>query len=404
MTARLTVLGGSSPSTLALINGLAAVGGPPSLAELTLHGRDADHLGAVERYARTRLAGLVPKVRSTLRLAEALEGATLVLHQIRYGGLEGRSDDEAFAEAFGVDADETLGPSALRCAVRIAPALMRLGRVLTQTCPDARVINLVNPLSVSTAILAASGVHCLGVCELPLVTAQLAARVLGVPLASLEWAYDGLNHRGFIHDLTIERDDQLPRLLERLGGETINGIAGDVIEELGALPLKYFRLLRSGHRPAGGRASFLMQLGADIFRELQESYPAAPPSLARRDVRWYPDAVVPAIVAFTSSAPRRMVVTLPHARDVAVEVQADVCATAIEPVPGPPPNRRVSAWLDRFAHHERAVLRAVAAPEIDALTAALAADPLLANVDVMPLARALCRYARQEGAPSWAFA
>jgi len=72
------------------------------------------------------------------------------------------------------------------------------------------VINLVNPLSVATAILAASGVRCLGVCELPLVTAQHAARVLGVPFASLGWAYDGLNHRGFIHDLTIEGHDQLP--------------------------------------------------------------------------------------------------------------------------------------------------------------------------------------------------
>jgi len=49
-------------------------------------------------------------------------------------------------------------------------------------------------------------------------------------------------------------------------------------------------------------------------------------------------------------------------------------------------------------------LRAVAEPEIDTLTTALAADPLLANVDVMPLARALCGYARREGAPSWAFA
>ena len=404
MTARLTVLGGSSPSTLALIDALAAVGGPPSLAEVTLHGRDADHLSAVERYARARLAGLVPKVRSTLRLAEALEGATLVLHQIRYGGLEGRSDDEAFAEAFGVDADETLGPSALRCALRIAPALMHLSRVLTRTCPDAQVINLVNPLSVATAILAASGVRCLGVCELPLVTAQHAARVLGVPFASLGWAYDGLNHRGFIHDLTIEGHDQLPRLLERLGGETINGIPGDVIEELDALPLKYFRLLRTGHRPTVRRASFLMELGAHVFRELQASHPAAPPSLARRDVRWYPDAVVPAIVALTSSAPRRIVVTLSQAHDVAVEVQADVCATAIEPVSGPPPKRRVCAWLDLFARHERAVLRAVAAPEIDTLTTALAADPLLANVDVMPLARALCSYARREGAPSWAFA
>src|SRR5262245_27328242 len=403
MTTRLTVLGGSSPSTLALIDALAAVGGPSSLAEVTLHGRDADHLDAVERYARARLAGLGPRLRSTVRLEEALEGATLLLHQIRYGDLQGRADDEAFAEAFGVGADETLGPSALRCALRIAPALTRLGRAVTRICPDAFVINLVNPLSVSTAILAASGVRCVGVCELPLITVRHAARVLGVPVESLKWAYDGMNHRGFIHHPPIDGQGQLSRVVARLGQSTINGIAGEIIEELGALPLKYFSLVGPGHRLAGRRAAFLMQLGAEVFRELRESAPAAPTSLGRREMPWYPDAVVPAIVALTSKAPRRIVVNIPRPPDVVVEVQADVSATTIEPVEGPPPNGRTCAWLVRFARHERAVLKAVAEPDVDTLTTALAADPLLADLDVTPMARALYRYARQEWA-LWAYA
>jgi len=39
MTNRLTILGGSSPWTVALIDALAAAGGPPSLESVILHGR-----------------------------------------------------------------------------------------------------------------------------------------------------------------------------------------------------------------------------------------------------------------------------------------------------------------------------------------------------------------------------
>jgi 6-phospho-beta-glucosidase len=403
MTSRLTILGGSSPWTVALIDALAAAGGPPSLESVTLHGRDADRLRSVERHARAVLAELGVEVRGTLDLTRALEGATLVVNQIRFGGLRGRADDEALAEAFGVAADETLGPAALRCALRIAPALTRLGRLMAQTCPDARVVNLVNPLSVSTAILAAS-VRCVGICELPLVTAREAAGVLGVPVAALGWVYDGLNHRGFIHHLSVDGEDQLPQLVSRLGEETIGGIPGRVIDELGALPLKYFGLLRAERRPPVRRAAFLTKLGADVFRELQELPGATPPSLGRRDLSWYPAAVVPAIVAMTSAMPRRLVVNLPRGDGVVVEGSADVSTADIAPVAGPPPNARVAAWIERFARHERAVLRAVAAPDLENVVAALEADPVLVDADVIPLAHALYRDARQESETAWTFA
>ena len=72
-------------------------------------------------------------------------------------------------------------------------------------------------------------------------------------------------------------------------------------------------------------------------------------------------------------------------------------------VAGPPPNGQVAAWVDRFVRHERAVLRAVAAPDLENVIAALEADPLLADADVRPLARALCRDARQESQTAWTF-
>ena len=399
MIARLTVLGGSSPYTLALVDALADVAGPPPLGEVVLHGRNEGHLRAVARYARTRL---VAHVRATTDVEDALDGATLVLHQVRYGGMEGRRDDEQLAEACGLAADETLGPAALRCALRIAPGLRRLAGVLTARCPDAWVINLANPLSVSTAVLAEHGVRCLGVCELPAVTVQQAAAVLDVPVAALAWSYDGFNHRGFVHDLRAHGRDQLPRLVARLGATPLNGIDGRVIDDLGAIPLKHFALLGSRPRAGSGRAAFLTELGRRVFRELEESPFVSPPSLGRRDLSWYPEAVVPAIVALTSAMAHRIVVDVPDERGVVIETRADVSAAGVTPVRGLPPSGRVASWLSVFERHERAVLRAVADPSVEHLTAALTADPLVAGIDVKPLADALAAYAAQEESPSWA--
>lgn len=396
MTARLTILGGSSPYTVALIDALAAARESLGPVSLVLHGRDEDHLQAVRRYAGAKLAGIGSHVDSTRRLEQALDGATLVVHQVRYGGLEARAEDEAFAEAFGIEADETLGPAAVRAALRTAPGVARLADVLRARCPDAWVVNVANPLGISTAILSASGIRCLGVCELPAVTVQQAASILDVPFASLDWRYDGLNHRGFVHDLKRGGVDVLPELMARLGDGTINGIPAGVVEELHAIPLKYFLLVRSARGPTSRRAAFLTELGRQIFRELHASPLASPPGLGQRDLRWYPEAVVPAIVALTSSASRRLVVNVPDERGVVVETQADVCASAVRRAPGAAPGRRVAAWLDVFMAHERAFLAAVTTPSLDTLTAALAADPLLVGVGVKPLARALASYAQQE--------
>jgi 6-phospho-beta-glucosidase len=401
-SARLAILGGSSPSAVALIDALAAPGRRLPLVGLALHGRDEDRLGAVERYARARLAGLGAQVRATRRLDEALEGATAVIHQIRYGGMQARAEDEAFAEANGIAADETCGPAALRCALRMAPPLTELARALRATCPDAWVINLANPLGVSTAILAGLGIRCVGVCGLPGLTVQQAADLLEVPVGALEWSYDGLNHRGFLHDLRIGGRDQLARLLRRLGAGTINGIPRMVIQALGAIPLRDFRLLGRGYRPSPGRAAFLEDLSHQVFQELRTDPLASPPSLSRREARWYPDPVVPTLLALGSTAPERLVVNLPRADGLVVERRADVSAAGIQPVDGAAPNHQVAAWLDVFAGHERAILRAVRDPGLDTLTAALTADPLLTIPDVKPLASALDGYARQQEDRRWA--
>src|SRR5688500_18230970 len=164
---RLVVLADGSPCTVGLVEAIASSRLRYSPQELVLYGRSQARLAMVRTYAHSRLTPFGWSVVATTGIRRALIGATFVLHQIRYGGHGWRDEDERLASSCGAPIDETLGPGALQSAVCSAPCIVRLARNLRELCPNAWVLNLTNPLSVTTAILARHGIDkCVGVCEL----------------------------------------------------------------------------------------------------------------------------------------------------------------------------------------------------------------------------------------------
>jgi 6-phospho-beta-glucosidase len=383
---KLAVLGGSSPFAAALLDELGAV----EAMDLTLHGRDREALGLLATYGTHRLGPSGWRVTWTADLAEALGGADVVLHQIRYGGLDGRAADEELAARLGVPADETLGPSGLRAALRMAPGLADLARALATHCPGAVVLNLTNPLSCSTALLTRwSPCAAFGLCELPEATAAEACALLEVPVGEVDWEYAGLNHRGFVLRLLHRGRDLLPDLPGRLGGGDLGGITGPEIARLGALPLKYFSLFTRSPGGRVSRAGVLMHTRQAILDELRADPTATPPSLATRHQPWYRDAVVPFLGALTGGTGAEVVVSVTDADGIAREHRADASATGVVPRPRPPVPDAVAAWLERFETHERLVLDAATEPTPASIGAALAADPLLPPAAVGAATRAL---------------
>lgn len=119
---RLTVLGGSAPATVQLVEALAGDGAelPHGLlgpVELVLHGRSQTRLAAVARAARMRVTelGMRMPVRAQVSRTAALDGASIVLNQIRPGRL-----------ACGLSTNRSRKPSAFparkRSALAASPA------------------------------------------------------------------------------------------------------------------------------------------------------------------------------------------------------------------------------------------------------------------------------------------
>lgn len=404
-----TILGAGTPFTAALVEALLAASTDEKLpaGELRLFGRDGTAAAAIADYARHRLEASGWSAAASTRIEQALDGAGIVVNQIRFGGLEGRARDEALAMRFQVAADETLGPAALCAALRVAPHLSELASSLARRCPDAWVLNLANPLSVTTSVLVRAGAprKCVGVCELPCTTALEACRAMGVDFEHVEWSYAGFNHRGFILALKRCGTNLLALLPEMLGKKTIFGIAAEVIARLGAVPLKYFPLSCSPSQfPTASRVPFLQALKASIAQELRASL-LPPPSLSKRDFRWYGEALVPMIVAVLGKTGRELVVNCVHEDGLCWELPARVDGDGVHPI-APPVDvslpvqktpqevvrctqRSPGHWLRVWAAHERAVLAAVAAPSAASIQRALELDPSVPRSKVAAISSAV---------------
>jgi 6-phospho-beta-glucosidase len=394
---RLAVLGGSAPATVQLVDALAAwPEAKMAQLELVLHGRSADRLAAVAGAAelRANALGLTVIVTAQIDRPAALEGADIVLNQIRPGGLEQRSADESFPHQFGLPGEETLGPGGFASAIRSVAALGPVWADVARCCPDALLINLTNPAGIVTqAARQEHGLEVIAVCDSPLdLLAGAAARLAQRPDA-LRARYVGMNHVGWYVPASAAELEQLDGL--------VPSFDPGLPKLHGALPGPYMRYYAHPDRMLGaqrGRPTRAYEL-----RELADSTLATfsrgeIPAAWRRPAPWYSLAVMPLIDSWLMAPGSTLILGLPNRGrlgwlpdDVIVEGPATVRvrgpAEALPVVELPDLPRGVLAG---HAAYERLAATTLAAgpPADEDMHKILLANPMVTSLDQ---ARALTR-------------
>ena len=370
---RLSILGGSSPFLGELF--LEWRRNPTACPEtIVLHGRNASTLLAVRAFAETMLPGR--QVLATTSLAEALDGAELIFHQVRYGGLEGRSSDEAYCRHRRMPADETIGPGGFRAALRMRAELLDMAGAIATRAPLALVINFTNPLSLSTSLLRHAGVsRVCGLCELPEATATLLEETVGEPLG---WEYVGLNHRGFLFNITRRRGADTADVLDHLPGKEVGGIPLEVVRQLKALPTKYFRLF-IGAPPISryGRAGELAETRGRIVAQLKTDPHRIPNALAERRQDWWRQAVTPFLNAIRGFERLPLVLNIPDKDGITREARYLVGEAGFVKSPATCHPETLDPWLTAYDTHEKASLAALLSPTHHNLKAVFKADPII---------------------------
>ncbi len=233
---------GSTVFTRNLVGDLA---GTPELADTTtiaLMDIDAERLRASELVARRLVErrGAGARGEATLDRAAALDGADYVVTSFQVGGYRPATVvDFDVPKRFGLrqTIGDTLGVGGIMRGLRTIPVLLDVCRDMEEHCPDALLLQYVNPMAMLCwAVAERSSVRCVGLCHSVQHTASELAADLGLPASELRYDVAGINHMAFFLTLTHEGRDLYPRLRRIVAEDRVperNRVRYEVLRHLG---------------------------------------------------------------------------------------------------------------------------------------------------------------------------
>jgi len=153
-------------------------------------------------------AGAHGDISCHLNQKEALEGADFVVVAFQIGGYEPCTvTDFEVCKRFGVEQTiaDTLGPGGIMRSLRTIPHLWQICEDMLEVCPDATMLNYVNPMAMNTWAMYEKypQIKQVGLCHSVQGTAEELARDLNLPYSDLRYTCAGINHMAYY--LTLEK-------------------------------------------------------------------------------------------------------------------------------------------------------------------------------------------------------
>ena len=155
-------------------------------------------------------------IETSLDRRTALKDADYVITMIQVGGYKpGTVIDFEIPKKYGLRQTiaDTLGIGGIFRGLRTIPVLLDVVRDMEDVCPDALLLNYVNPMAMNCwAISRVSDLPTVGLCHSVQGTAGQLADDLGIPVEEITYLAAGINHYAFY--LRFERDgeDLYPKL------------------------------------------------------------------------------------------------------------------------------------------------------------------------------------------------
>ena len=167
--------------------------------------------------------GVSATIEATTDRRAALAGANYVITMFQVGGYKPSTViDFEIPKKFGLEQTiaDTLGVGGIMRGLRTIPVMLDICRDMEELCPDALLLNYVNPMSMLCwAISRASTIKTIGVCHSVQHTAHQLAEDLGIDAETIEYRCAGINHMAFYLEfqqrIGSQVTDLYPRIAER---------------------------------------------------------------------------------------------------------------------------------------------------------------------------------------------
>ena len=167
--------------------------------------------------------GVTAKIEATTDRRAALAGANYVITMFQVGGYKPSTViDFEIPKKYGLEQTiaDTLGVGGIMRGLRTIPVILDICRDMEELCPDALLLNYVNPMSMLCwAISRSSTIKTIGLCHSVQHTAHQLADDLGIDADTVEFRCAGINHMAFYLDFQQRQGKDLvdlyPRIAER---------------------------------------------------------------------------------------------------------------------------------------------------------------------------------------------
>ncbi|MDG0809928.1 alpha-galactosidase [Cohnella rhizosphaerae] len=191
--------------------------------------------------------GLKSRVLVTTDRREALAGASYVITSFQVGGVSAFELDYKIPMKYGVDQciGDTLGPGGVFRALRSIPVILDVARDMEELCPNATLLNYVNPMAMICWALGETNIQYVGLCHGVQTTLDLIAGYTGVPKEEIDYVSAGINHMGWFTKLSHKGEDLYPALRDKFEQPAFyvnEKVRGEVFRHFG-----YFMTESTGH-------------------------------------------------------------------------------------------------------------------------------------------------------------
>ena len=179
---------------------------------------------------------------------EALKDAKYIILMFQVGGVDAFKFDYEIPMKYGVDQciGDSMGPGGIFRCLRSAPVLMDIGRDVAELCPDAYVLNYVNPMgAVCTTAARSTNMKMVGLCHGVQTTLDLIAGYTNVNKSEIDYLCAGINHMAWFLKLEKDGRDLYPLLKENMERPEYyknEKVRGEVMRHCG-----YFMTESTGH-------------------------------------------------------------------------------------------------------------------------------------------------------------
>ena len=157
--------------------------------------------------------GVGATIETSMNQRSALEGADFVIVAFQIGGYDPCTiTDFNVPKKHGLRQTiaDTLGVGGIMRGVRTVPHLWAICEDMMAVCPDALLLQYVNPMAINTWAIAAKypKIKQVGLCHSVQGTSEELARDLGIPVTDLRYKVAGINHVAFFLELEMRRNGQ----------------------------------------------------------------------------------------------------------------------------------------------------------------------------------------------------